>query len=344
MKRKKPDKPRRRDSSPSQDIGAHPLAEVFHRLTPEHVLKAVEVGGRRCTGRFNILNSFENRVYMLELEDQSWVVGKFYRPGRWSRETILEEHAFLLELQAEEISVAAPIELAPGETLSEVQGITYAVFPRIRGRVPQEMDDEQLRVLGRLLSRVHNVGARRPANARLALDAETYGRVNLAYLVEHDLVAPDARDAYAATVAALLDRVKFHFVDVPVHRIHGDCHPGNLVWTSEGPAFLDFDDMANGPAVQDVWMLVPSYDDEGRRQREVLVEAYRQFRDFSSEWLRLTEPLRALRYIHYSTWIARRWGDPAFRRTFSWFGTSQYWHKEILDLREQIARIDHEAG
>jgi Ser/Thr protein kinase RdoA (MazF antagonist) len=344
VKRKTFDKPRRADSSPSPDIADHPLAEVFHRLTPEAVLSAVEVGGRRCTGRFNVLNSFENRVYMLELEDGSWIVGKFYRPGRWSRETILSEHAFLSELSAEEIEVAAPIEIAPGETLSEVKGILYAVFPRVRGRIPQEFNDEEIRILGRLLARVHNVGARRPAPARLSLDAATYGSANLKYLLDHDLIAPDARDAYAATVRVLLDRIRFHFTDVPVHRIHGDCHPGNLVWTSTGPAFLDFDDVANGPAVQDVWMLVPSYDDEGRRQRGVLIEAYRQFRGFSSEWLRLVEPLRALRYIAYSTWIARRWGDPAFRRTFLWFGTPQYWHKEILDLREQIARIDHEAG
>lgn len=335
--------PRAPAKAPAAELHEHPLAEAFNRLTPDEVFNAIEVGGRRCTGRFNILNSFENRVYMAELEDGTHVVGKFYRPGRWSRETILEEHAFLHELEAEEIPATAPIELGPGQTIGEVMGILYALFPRVRGRVPQEVDDDQVRILGRLLARMHAVGARRPAPLRLTLDAETYGRKNLEYLLSHDLIPADARDVYAATVNALLERIRFTFTDVPFHRIHGDCHPGNLIWTSNGPAFLDFDDMVNGPAAQDVWMLIPSYDDEGRRQRALLVEAYRDFREFPAAWLSQIEPLRALRFINYATWIAKRWEDPAFKKTFTWFGTSQYWSREIIDLREQIARIDHEA-
>ena len=343
VKKTPPARPRRGAPASEKDLHEHPLAEVFHKLTPEQVLGAAEVGGRRCTGSFTILNSYENRVYMLEIEDGSSVVGKFYRPGRWSRETILDEHAFVRELQDEEIPATAPIELSPGRTLGEVNGILYALFPRVRGRVPQELDDEQVRILGRLLARMHAIGARRPAPHRLTLDAETYGRRNLDYLLSHDLIPAEARDAYVATVHALLERIRFHFTDVPLHRIHGDCHAGNLVWTGNGPAFLDFDDMVNGPAAQDVWMLVPSYDDEGRRQRELLIDAYRMFREFPAEWLRQIEPLRALRYIHYATWIARRWGDPAFKKTFTWFGTVQYWQREMIDLREQIASIDHES-
>jgi Ser/Thr protein kinase RdoA (MazF antagonist) len=340
---KKPAKTHRQ-KAPSKELHEHPLASTFHNLTPEHVFSAVETGGRKCTGRFSILNSFENRVYLLEVEDGRHVVGKFYRPGRWSRETILEEHSFLEELEAEDIPATAPIKLDGGGTLGEINGILYALFPRVRGRVPQELDDDQVRILGRLLARLHNVGARKKAPLRLTLDTDTYGRRNLDYLLSNDLIPAETREGYAATVNALLERIRFHFEGVPVLRIHGDCHPGNLVWTSGGPAFLDFDDMVNGPAVQDVWMLIPSYDDEGKRQRLVMVEAYRQFRDFSQEWLRLVEPLRALRYINYATWIARRWQDPAFPRTFTWFGTPQYWSREIIDLREQIARIDYETG
>ena len=321
-------------------LDEHPLAHRFNDLSPERVLDAVEGDGRRCTGRFLVLNSFENRVYQLELEDGEWVVGKFYRPGRWSRESILEEHQFLFELAELEIPAVCPIRLDGGETLGEVEGIYFALFPRVRGRVPQELKDEQIQILGRLIARIHNVGASADAPHRLRLTPEVYGRKNLQWLIDHDAIAPEARDLYVSTVEALLDRIEPFFQNLPMHRIHGDCHPNNLIWTVDGPAFLDFDDMLVGPAVQDVWMMVPSADGEGQRQRDLLIEAYRQFRDFDDAWLPLVEPLRALRYIHYSTWIASRWHDPYFRRTFSHFGTLQYWQREAQDLREQIARID----
>lgn len=324
----------------TSQLHSHPLAEEFRQLTPERVLDAVEACGGRCTGRFFALNSYENRVYQFELEDGSSVVGKFYRPGRWSREAILEEHAFLSEIAEIEVPVACPIELPGGSTLGEVRGIFYALFPRVRGRVPQELDDEETEVLGRLLARIHNVGVLRDAPHRLRLTPESYGEQNLALLLSLDVLPREVRDNYAFTVRALLERIRPFFNDIPVHRIHGDCHLGNLIWTSGGPTFLDFDDTLVGPAVQDVWMLIPSFDAEGRRQREALLEAYREFRDFDPDWLRLVEPLRALRFVHYSTWIARRFGDPIFQRTFPHFGTVQYWEREVLDLREQIARID----
>ena len=318
----------------------HPLALAYNKLTPESVLDSVEGGGRRCTGRFLALNSYENRVYQLELEDGSWVVGKFYRPGRWSRDTILAEHAFIAELADEEVPVARPITLENGTTVGEVEGILFSLFPRVAGRTPQELGDDQVKMVGRLLGRIHNVGARRKEPHRMALTPETYGRDNLRYLVENDVLPPEIRDAYASTVNALLDRIAPLFEGVPTHRLHGDCHFGNLVDTVRGFAFLDFDDMVTGPAVQDVWMLAPSFDEEGVRQRHVLIDAYAEMRRFEPRWLALVEPLRALRFIHYSTWIARRWHDPIFQRTFSYFGTLLYWQKELQDLREQIARVD----
>jgi Ser/Thr protein kinase RdoA (MazF antagonist) len=315
------------------------LSERFNRLTPESVLDAVEAGGRRCTGRFLVLNSYENRVYQLELEDESMVVGKFYRPGRWSRAAIAAEHRFLAELDEAEVPVARPIELRPGETIGEVHGIFYALFPRVGGRAPEELTDEQAAMLGRLLARIHNVGAGEPAPDRLRLTPQTYGRDNLQWLIDHDAIHPDARENYVATAKILIERVEPLFEGVRLLRIHGDCHLGNLLWTPKGPTFLDFDDMVVGPAMQDVWMLTPSADAEGRRQREVLMEAYRTFRDLDPAEQRLVEPLRALRFIHYSTWIAKRWEDPVFPRTFNWFGTLQYWQRETQDLREQLGRI-----
>jgi Ser/Thr protein kinase RdoA (MazF antagonist) len=325
----------------NDDIQTHPLAEAFHKMTPEDVLDAVEAAtGRRFSGRFIILNSYENRVWQLELEEGGWLVGKFYRPGRWSKETILAEHELLAELEEAEIPVALPLSLARGGTLAEVHGIMFSMSPRIGGRSPQELDDEQLRILGRLLGRIHNVGASRGTSHRMTLSPKTYGEDNLRRLLTLGVIPPEARDIYAETVAMLIARIEPMFLGVPMHRIHGDCHLGNVLWSTSTPTFLDFDDMLIGPAVQDVWLLVPSYDEYGQAQRETLLEAYSQMRGFDHTWLRLVEPLRALRYIHYSTWIARRWEDPIFRRMFAHFGTLLYWQNEIQDLREQIARID----
>lgn len=324
-----------------QPFGQHPLAGKFNNLTPDQVFNAVEVGGTRCTGRFIILNSYENRVYQLELDDETTVVGKFYRPGRWTRETILAEHEFLNELAEVEIPVAAPLELSPGQTVGEIDGIYYSLFPRIGGRSPQELSDDQIRMLGRLVGRLHNVGAQKSTEHRTTLTPQSYGRANLDFMLEHELIHPEARDGYEATVEALLQRIQPFFQDVNNIRIHGDCHLANLLITPLGPTFLDFDDMVMGPAAQDVWMLIPSFDAEGQRQRDVLLEAYETFRTFDRNELLLIEPLRALRFIHYTAWISRRWEDPAFKRTFNYYGTLLYWQKEIQDLREQIARIDY---
>jgi Ser/Thr protein kinase RdoA (MazF antagonist) len=325
------------------DIDAHPLSGMFNRLTPEQVLDAVEAGGRRCTGRFIILNSYENRVYQLELDDESMVIGKFYRPGRWSRDAILAEHEFLTELAAEEIPVSCPIPLEDERTLGQVEGIHYALFRRVGGRAPEEPRDDQLTILGRHVARIHNVGAQHAAPARPRLSPQTYGSDNLTWLLEHESIPPEARDQVAATIQALVERIAPLFGAVPTHRIHADCHLGNLLWSPAGPTFLDFDDFLEGPAVQDLWLLAPSADADGKRQRFLLAEAYAEMRDFQVEWLRLVEPLRALRYIRYATWIAQRWADPSFQRTFPYFGTLQYWQRELQDLREQIARIDHEV-
>lgn len=186
---------------------------------------------------------------------------------------------------------------------------------------------------------MHNIGAMHDTPHRIHLNPTTYGEKNLQYLSENEVIPVEAREAYTATATQLIEQIKPLFQDVPMHRIHGDCHPANLIGTRDGFVFLDFDDMVIGPAVQDIWMPVASADEYGIRQRELLLEAYREFRDFSPAWLRLVEPLRALRFIHYSAWIARRLYDPTFQKTFDYYGTLQYWQKETQDLREQLARI-----
>ena len=308
----------------------------FFNLTPDIVIRAVEQSGFEPTGHCMALNSYENRVYDLRLEDGSHVVGKFYRPGRWTREQILEEHRFLFDLRDDEIPVCAPLTLPGGETIHETEGIMYAIWPRTGGRVPDELTDAELQILGRLCARIHNNGAAKKAPHRIELTGETYGLQPLAFLEGQGFLPSHCRDRYHDAVMEIVEIYETLRRGVPFHRIHGDCHLGNLLHGTEGWFFLDFDDFLTGPAVQDVWMLVPARDREGLRQREVFLDAYAQFRDFDRSWLRLVEPLRALRYIRYAAWIAQRWDDPAFPAAFPHFGTVQYWENETRDLEDQL--------
>jgi Ser/Thr protein kinase RdoA (MazF antagonist) len=311
----------------------------FQRLGPEAALEAVEAAGLRPSGHCAVLRCLENRVYDVRLEDASHVVVKFYRPGRWSRAALQDEHRFLFDLREAEIPVCAPLALASGDSLGEIAGIHYAVWPRTGGREPDELSDEQLAILGRLLARIHNVGAAREARDRPALDAETALLDPLDELDERGFLPDACVDRYAAAVETLAETYAERLTGVPLLRIHGDCHLGNLLHGREGWFFLDFDDFAVGPGVHDVWVLAPGRDAEGRRQRALLINAYRQFRDFEPRWLSLVEPLRAARFLKLSSWIARRWDEPYFRSTFPHFGTDLYWERETRDLEEQVERL-----
>jgi Ser/Thr protein kinase RdoA (MazF antagonist) len=312
-----------------------PAISSFYNLSPDVIMQAVEREGFKPTGYCQALNSYENRVYDLAQEDGTHVVAKFYRPGRWSRDQIREEHELLFELRGDEIPVCAPLMLAGGSTIGEILGIAYAVWPRTGGRAPDEPSDMVLEMLGRLLARIHNRCAVRKAEHRIALTGKTYGLDPLA-LLEQRFLPAHLRERYRSAVLAVVELYEAIRKDVPFHRIHGDCHLGNILQGNEGWFFLDFDDFLTGPAVQDVWMLVPARDKEGLRQREVFLGAYRQFREFQDSWLRLIEPLRALRYIRYAAWIAERWEDPAFPAAFPHFGTPQYWEDETRDLEAQV--------
>jgi len=279
-------------------------AATFFALTPDRVLDAVEVGGLRCTGRCLPLRAFENRVYEVELEDERRLVVKFYRPGRWSRETILDEHAFLADLAAAEVPAVAPLDLGTGATLSEIEGIYYAAFPRVRGRSLDELDAENRRRIGRTIGRMHAVGASRDAPNRPRLDVRRY------------IIA----DAAAKPLAA-----------ARIQRIHGDLHWGNILWTPD-PLLVDFDDCMVGPPVQDLWLLARGNSEEARKLREDLLEGYELFREFDRSTLALCEPLRAMRIIYMSGWIARRWADPSFPPAFPMFRNHNYWNQEYEEL------------
>jgi Ser/Thr protein kinase RdoA (MazF antagonist) len=316
------------------------MSSGFFSLTPDRVLDAVEVGGLRCTGRCLPLRAFENRVYEVELEDERRLVVKFYRPGRWSREAVLDEHAFLAELAAEELPAVPPVDLGTGATVAEIDGILYAAFPRVRGRILDELDDERLRQIGRLIGRVHAIGAARDAPHRPRLTVERYVREPLDVLVSGKLMSGNLAARYADVARRIADAVAPLLARAKVQRLHGDLHRGNVVWGADGPILLDFDDCVVGPPVQDLWLLSRGNSDEARRGRDQLLEGYEVFREFDRSTLALCEPLRALRIIYASAWIARRWDDPSFRTGFPTFGTETYWaaeYEELFGIFESLA-------
>ncbi|MDD5262613.1 MAG: serine/threonine protein kinase [Methylacidiphilales bacterium] len=318
----------------------------FYGLTPDQILDAVETFGFRCTGRCLPLNSMENRVYDVGIEIAqnsgpedaalSAKVAKFYRPGRWTQEQILDEHRFLFDLEADELSVVPPHRDGKGESLHRMEeaGIWYAVFPRIGGRNPDELSDVQLERIGRLLARLHNTGEKSTKNSRLALDIETYGWKNLDYLESSGALPEDISPDYHEAVEQICEEAEPLFQEVRIQRIHGDCHLGNLLWRIDTPYLVDFDDMVTGPCVQDIWLLTPGRDAESLRQREILLGGYEAMRSFDPYELALVEPLRALRYVHFSAWVAKRWKDPAFPKAFPHFTDRNYWRDQLLDLRE----------
>ena len=308
-------------------------------LTPERLLDAIDCLGIRCDGRLLQLNSYENRVYQVGIEDAGQRVVKFYRPGRWSDAAILEEHAFSLALADAEIPVVAPLSFG-GKTLHHHEGHRFALFAKQGGRPPELEREETLEWVGRFLGRIHAIGARGTYKARPSLDIESFGVEPRDFLVAGDWLPDELRDVWIGLADQAIDGVRdaYQCVGTPRGiRLHGDCHPGNLLWTDDGPHFVDFDDSRTGPAVQDLWMLLSGSEVEVRGQVAALLRGYETFCDFDERELQLVEALRTLRLIHYSAWIARRWHDPAFPAAFPWFGSVRYWQDRILELREQIA-------
>jgi Ser/Thr protein kinase RdoA (MazF antagonist) len=315
------------------------LTEYFFRLSPERVLQAVASAGHSPSGHCFALNALENRVYDVRLEDASHVVAKFYRPGRWSREAILDEHRLLAALADAEIPVCAPLTFPDGDTLHEIEDIHFAIWPRTGGRSPDEFTDDQIGVLGRLLARIHAIAGDLGAPNRRTLDVDSVPLEALDRLEEDDWLPPACATRYARAVETLVDVYLERSDGLELQPIHGDCHAGNLLYGDDGWFFLDFDDMVIGPPVQDIWMLLPGRDAEADRQRRLLVDAYRTFRPFDDRGFSLIEPLRGFRFVFYAGWIAKRWEDPAFPDAFPHFGTEQYWETETRDLEELVDRV-----
>ncbi len=318
--------------------GAHPYSE----LTPDRVLNAIESVGLRCDGRLLALNSYENRVFQVGMEQGPPLVAKFYRPRRWSDAAILEEHAFTRDLAGREIPAVPPLEIQ-GRTLLDFEGFRFAVFPRRGGRAPELGDPSVLEWLGRFIGRIHAVGALEPFRHRPALDLQSFGIEPREYLLAHGFIPADLDEAYRGVSAQALEGVRRCYDRagaVRTLRLHGDCHVGNVLWTDDGPHFVDFDDSRMGPAVQDLWMLLSGERADMARQLDDVLAGYEDFFEFDPRELHLVEALRTLRLIHYSGWLARRWDDPAFPAAFPWFNTQRYWQDRILELREQIALMD----
>ncbi|MGD8999755.1 MAG: serine/threonine protein kinase [Granulosicoccaceae bacterium] len=314
----------------------------FSGLQPGVILDAVERYDLRAQGGLLALNSYENRVYRVDIEAGAPVVVKFYRPARWSDEGILEEHSFTRELYEQEIPVVAPLPGPSGSTLEHFAGFRYAVFPCQGGRATELNTDEDFRQMGRFIGRMHAVGRLRSFRHRPDISIEEFGHAPVRYLLEHDFIPPELHAAYTTLVDDVLQGIEQVFARVgPTRqlRLHGDCHLGNVLWTDDGPHIVDLDDCRNGPAVQDLWMLLSGDREAMTRQVDVLLEGYTKFCDFNAIELGLIEALRSLRMIHYAAWLARRWQDPAFPRAFPWFNTPRYWEEHILSLREQFANL-----
>ncbi|HWI41615.1 MAG TPA: serine/threonine protein kinase [Verrucomicrobiae bacterium] len=312
----------------------------FQSLTPATVMDAVESCGFRCDCRVFPLNSYENRVYQVGIEEGQPLVAKFYRPERWSDGQILEEHAFCFELAEHELPVVAPISRG-GESLFRSGGFRFALYPRQGGHAPEFDNLDNLLILGRMLGRMHRIGAVRPFLHRPSLDSAGFGHASVE-LIAGRFIPPEYRESYQAVAGQLLEGIDAIFAGVPdLRRIraHGDCHVGNILWRDGAPHFVDFDDARMAPAVQDLWMMLSGERPRKTAQLAELLEGYREFNDFDPRELRLVEALRGLRMLHYSAWLARRWEDPIFPRTFPWFNTTRYWGEHILELREQLAAL-----
>lgn len=334
-------------------------ATPYADLNPSVILDALDSVGLRGDGRLIQLNSYENRVFQVFLEDGRVVVAKFYRPGRWSDAQIVEEHAFALELAAAEIPVAAPCDLRGGADSVHVASVSllaptlarfetseaayrFSVSERLTGRAPELDDPQSLEWIGRFVGRIHAVGARSAFKYRQTLDPETFGTANRDWLLEADVIPPEALPAWREVTGLAIDAVRAAFAQgsgVRTLRLHGDCHLGNLLWSADGPHFVDLDDAVTGPATQDLWMLLSGDRAAMTRQLAAVLDGYESFMDFDWRELRLVEPLRTLRIIHHSAWIARRWDDPAFPVAFPWFESTSYWADQTIRLREQLVAM-----
>jgi len=319
----------------------------YSGLNPNLILEAIESTGLCCSGTLLALNSYENRVYQVGIEEGPAVVTKFYRPARWSNEAILEEHQFSYELAENEIPVVPPLILS-GRSLHEYQGFRFAIFPNQGGRTLELDNLDYLEWMGRFIGRLHAVGALSSFQHRLHLDVETYGYKPYQFLSENNFIPMELKSEFEKVMQALLAAIKVNFEqagEIKYLRLHGDCHAGNVLWGPQGSWFVDLDDCLMGPAIQDLWMLVNGCNEqESRLAMDKLLKGYQEFNDFNYNELSLIEALRSLRMIHYAGWLARRWEDPSFPLNFPWFNTLNYWQEQLSLFKEQLRLLDPKVG
>jgi len=326
----------------SRDLDSQTDSEPpFAGLNPDLICDLIDQTGLLTDSRLLALNSYENRVWQIGLEKGLPVIAKFYRPGRWTNAAILEEHAFAIELEDTGLSVVAPLRI-DGQTLFESSGFRYALFPRRGGHAPELAHEATLRVLGRALGRMHAVGALRPFEHRTDLIDASRGQEAVRTLIEGRWIPAHLEDAFTSLTEHLIDAIEATWQRagaIETLRLHGDCHPGNILWRDEQAHFVDLDDCLNGPAIQDLWMLISGERPDREQQLEWLLEEYTRFHAFHPAQLHLIEPLRGLRMLHYQAWLARRWHDPAFPRAFPWFDDGRHWELVIQQLREQLDEL-----
>ena len=299
------------------------MSKPFENLSPEIILSALESVGLRPNGSLLALNSYENRVYQAQTEDQGFYITKFYRPGRWNYEAIKEEHDFSFELIEQEISVVAPQRIS-GETIFEYADYYFAVFPRQGGHPPNLENKDDLEVLSRSIARIHAIGSGKSFNHRQEFSVERLGNSSRRFILDSNFLPPELVESYASTTENLLNNIDSNLIETNQIRIHGDCHMGNVLWRNEISHFVDFDDCLNGPAIQDLWMLLSGEKEEQLSQINIILDAYNEFNNFNASSLSIIEALRTLRIIHHAAWIGRRWEDPAFPLAFPTFNSSKY--------------------
>ena len=314
---------------------------AFHILTPDTVITLAESAlGVPFSNLYRPCNSYINRVYELEQADGTGRIIKFYRPDRWTRKAIQEEHDFLLELAGQEVPVIAPLRLKDGSTLGKFKGISYALFPKCGGRCLDEFNDDQWMELGRLIARIHNVGAVHGAKARISLVPDVSTRKQVDLILSSGQIPADLTSLFTGVVNEIIDEIQPLFIKTEMIRLHGDCHFGNIIYRpGESFYLIDFDDMVVGPSVQDFWMLLPGLLDDSFVEADLFLEVYETFRRFDRRTLRLIEPLRAMRYIHYIAWCVHQVQEDGETRAIEDFGTPLYWQNEIKDLQDQLERI-----
>lgn len=312
----------------------------YYQLSPDTILDALESIGLLPEAALLALNSYENRVYQFRTQDEVKYVAKFYRPNRWTDQQILEEHQYSQQLCDQELPVVPPLAFN-GKTLHDHQNFRFSVFANQGGRNPNLDDPQVLKRAGRLLSRIHMVSHSQNFQHRPALNSDTFGHQNIALIKQTGFLPNHVEQSYFSVCNFLMEQVERiynQFPSIENFRIHGDCHPSNILWTDDGPHFVDFDDCRTGPAVQDLWMLITAQEaDEKYRQWQTLLDGYEEFCEFDDRELKLVEPLRALRMLNYTAWLCKRWDDPIFKHYFFWFNSDKYWEEQVLQLKEQLS-------